>query len=94
MDKRVVAAGYTYKGYKSFAIGENIAQGQMSIAEVMDGWFKSPGHCRNLMNPGFKEIGVALYNTYWVQDFGGRESFTEEQQKMLKSGKAKLIENR
>jgi uncharacterized protein YkwD len=94
MDKRVIAAGYTYKGYKSFAIGENIAQGQMSIAEVMDGWFKSPGHCRNLMSPGFKEIGIALYNTYWVQDFGGRESFTEEQQKMLKSGKAKLIENR
>lgn len=94
MDRRAIAAGYSYKGYKSFAIGENIAQGQMSIAEVMDGWFKSPGHCRNLMNPSFKEIGIALYNTYWVQDFGGRESFTEEQQKMLKSGKAKLIENR
>jgi len=94
MDKRVIASGYTYKGYKSFAVGENIAQGQMSIAEVMDGWFKSPGHCKNLMNPGFKEIGIALYNTYWVQDFGGRESFTEEQQRMLKNGKAKLIENR
>jgi hypothetical protein len=60
----------------------------------MNGWFKSPGHCKNLMNPAFKEIGIALYNTYWVQDFGGRESFTEEQQKMIKSGKAKLIENR
>jgi uncharacterized protein YkwD len=92
MDKRVIAAGYIYKGYKSFAVGENIAQGQMSIAEVMDGWFKSPGHCKNLMNPSFKEIGIALYNNYWVQDFGGRESFTEEQQKMIKSGKAKLIE--
>ncbi|ASU33919.1 CAP domain-containing protein [Mucilaginibacter xinganensis] len=93
MDKRIIAAGFGYKGYKSFAIGENIAQGQMSITEVMDGWFNSPGHCKNLMNPAFKEIGVALYNTYWVQDFGGRESFTAEQQQMLKSGKAKLIEN-
>jgi uncharacterized protein YkwD len=93
MDKRLIAAGYTYKGYKSFAIGENIAQGQMSIAEVMQGWFHSPGHCKNLMNPSFKEVGIALYNTYWVQDFGGRESFSLEQQKMLKSGKAKLIEN-
>ena len=92
MSDRITNAGYAYNGYKSYMIGENIAQGQMSIAEVMHGWFNSPGHCKNLMNPGFKEVGVALYNTYWVQDFGGRESFSVEQQKMIKSGKYKLIE--
>ncbi|MDO3641081.1 CAP domain-containing protein [Mucilaginibacter sp. L3T2-6] len=92
-DQRMVAAGYGYNGFKSFAVGENIAQGQMSIAEVMAGWFKSPGHCKNLMNPEFKEVGVAKYNDYWVQDFGGRVPFSEEEQKLLKSGRAKLIRN-
>jgi len=84
---RIMAAGYTYTGYKSFAVGENIAQGQESIAEVSDGWFESPGHCKNLMNPSFKEIGVAENNLYWVQDFGGRIAFSEQEQKMIKSGR-------
>lgn len=89
---RVIATGYDYKGYKSYAVGENIAFGQQSIEEVMDGWFKSEGHCRNLMNPDFKEVGVAEYNTYWVQDFGGRVPFSEEQQKLIKNGKIRIIQ--
>jgi len=94
MEDRIVSAGYTFKGFKSFTIGENIAQGQQSIAEVMDGWLKSEGHCRNLMNPAFKEIGAAEYKTYWVQDFGGRTSFTAAQQKLIKSGKYKLVQEK
>jgi len=72
LQDRLFAAGYSYKGYQSYAIGENIAEGQQTIAEVIAGWFKSVGHCKNLMNPGFKEIGVFEYRHYWVQDFGGR----------------------
>lgn len=89
---RIIAAGYTYKGYKSYAVGENIAEGQMSIAEVMAGWLKSEGHCRNLMNPSFKEIGVAQFNHYWVQDFGGRQPFSAKEQKLIKSGHYKLVQ--
>lgn len=89
---RIEASGYTRKGFKSYQVGENIAQGQPTIAEVTDGWFKSEGHCLNLMQPGFKEIGVAYYNTYWVQDFGGREEFSAEVKKMIESGKARIIE--
>src|SRR5271165_2877397 len=63
MKDRMAATGYTMNGYRSFMIGENIAFGQQSIAEVMLGWLKSPGHCRNLMNPVFKEVGAAEYNT-------------------------------
>lgn len=92
METRIVTAGYQFKGFKSFMIGENIAFGQTSIAEVMAGWFKSEGHCKNLMNPGFKEVGVAENNQYWVQDFGGRESFSTAQQKMIKAGKYRLIQ--
>lgn len=92
MDARIINAGYTFKGFKSFMAGENIAYGQTSINEVMTGWYKSEGHCRNLMNPGFKEVGVAEFNTYWVQDFGGREPFSAEQQKLIRSGKVKIIQ--
>ncbi|MFD0749022.1 CAP domain-containing protein [Mucilaginibacter calamicampi] len=89
---RIEAAGYGRKGFRTYQVGENIAQGQLSIEEVTDGWFKSEGHCYNLMQPGFKEIGVAWYNTYWVQDFGGREEFSDEVKKLIKSGKARIIE--
>jgi uncharacterized protein YkwD len=89
---RIVTAGYYFKGFRSFMVGENIAFGQTSIAEVTAGWFSSPGHCKNLMNPGFKEVGVAEKNKYWVQDFGGREEFSPEQQKLIKSGKYRLIQ--
>lgn len=89
---RIEAAGYGRKGYRSYQVGENIAQGQRSIKEVTDGWFKSEGHCYNLMQPGFKEIGVAYYKTYWVQDFGGREEFSDEMKKLIKSGNARIIE--
>ena len=92
MEDRIVLAGYTFKGFKNFAIGENIAEGQMSIAEVMQGWIKSPGHCKNLMNPQFKEVGVAFDSNYWVQDFGMREPFSPEMQKLIESGKYRLIE--
>jgi len=92
MQYRIGAAGYTFKGFRSYAVGENIAMGPESITEVMEGWFKSPGHCKNLMNPGFKEVGVAENSTYWVQDFGGREAFSAEMQRMIKSGQVRVIE--
>jgi uncharacterized protein YkwD len=92
MSDRVTEAGYNFKGYKSFTVGENIAQGQMTIPEVMDGWLKSEGHCRNLMNPAFKEVGVSEIDHYWVQDFGGRIAFSPREQELIKSGRYKLIQ--
>lgn len=92
MSDRALEAGYGSKGYKTYAVGENIAQGQMSIAEVMGGWLHSEAHCRNLMNPDFKEVGVAQTDHYWVQDFGGREAFSPREQQMIKSGRYKLIQ--
>lgn len=70
---RMKAAGYT--NYR--AAGENIAAGQPTPEAVVDGWLKSPGHCANIMNPNFKELGVGYfaggsYGHYWTQDFGAR----------------------
>jgi uncharacterized protein YkwD len=70
---RMTAAGYAWRGW-----GENIAAGQATVADVVDGWMKSDGHCANLMNAAFRDIGVACvagtasntYRTYWTQDFG------------------------
>jgi uncharacterized protein YkwD len=64
-------------GYFSRKTGENIAAAQQSSAQVVEGWLQSPGHCRNIMDPDFKELGVGVkidLNTdkgvYWVQTFG------------------------
>lgn len=62
---RVQAAGYHYR-----LIGENIAYGHPSLESVFDDWLKSPGHCRNMMNPAFSEIGAATENRFWVQTLG------------------------
>ncbi|WP_374164612.1 CAP domain-containing protein [Arcticibacter sp. MXS-1] len=70
---RIMAAGYRPEGYKTYAVGENIAWGQRSIREAMEGWLKSEGHCHNIMNKSFREVGVAMENNYWVQNFGGRK---------------------
>lgn len=88
---RAENAGYVHNGFRSFTVGENIAEGQPTIAEVMEGWFRSPSHCMNLMNPDFKEVGVWVHNNNWVQDFGGREEFSAQMKEMLKSGKARII---
>ncbi len=53
---RVEAAGYT--GWMT--LGENIAAGQTTPQEVVAGWMDSDGHCSNIMEPAFTEIGVGL----------------------------------
>lgn len=71
---RAEAAGYT--GW--LTLGENIAAGY-TIQNVVQGWIDSPGHCKNLMDPKFKEMGAgytyrtgSTYGTYWAQEFGTR----------------------
>ena len=64
-------------GYRGRAWGENIAAGQRSPKEVVQAWMDSPGHCANILNSLFTELGVSFifddqspYKTYWVQAFG------------------------
>ncbi|WP_320772952.1 CAP domain-containing protein [Streptomyces sp. CRN 30] len=57
-------------------IGENIACGQRSPADVVEGWMNSPGHRANILKPAFTHIGIGLAGggragTYWTQLFGG-----------------------
>jgi uncharacterized protein YkwD len=63
-------------GFRFSLAGENIAAGQRSPEEVMAGWMASPGHCANIMEPGFTHFGVGLYvdansdlGLFWTQTF-------------------------
>lgn len=64
---RIERAGYPWKAY-----GENIAFGYTTERDVVKGWLSSPGHCRNIMNRNYKEMGVSRVNNYWTQTFGAR----------------------
>ncbi len=63
-------------GYKYYLAGENLAKGFDSTEKLMDAWMKSPKHRANIMNPNYKEIGIAMAKndkeTYIVQLFGAR----------------------
>jgi uncharacterized protein YkwD len=61
-------------GYRETLVGENIAYGPQSADEVVQGWLDSPGHCENIMDPRFSEMGLAFAagqssrrGLYWVQ---------------------------
>jgi uncharacterized protein YkwD len=63
-------------GYQERLVGENIAYGPKSADEVVAGWLHSPGHCENIMDPRFVEMGLALApgqgarrGQYWDQEF-------------------------
>ena len=66
-------------GYVGQQIGENIAAGQDSVRKVLDGWLASPGHCANLMNPQYRDLGAAYATDpksdagiYWTAMFGSQ----------------------
>lgn len=72
VDSRAMREGYQWR-----RIGENIATGQGSAKQVMAGWLSSPGHCANIMNRNFTEMGAAYAVNrksdtviYWTQVFG------------------------
>jgi len=67
-------------GYQSRLTGENIALGPQSAEEVVAGWLASPGHCENIMDSRFQDMGIAVASgrgrgqVYWVQTFGSPRS--------------------
>lgn len=68
--QRMGEAGYQYS-----TAGENIAAGNSTAAATMQQWMDSDGHCGNIMNPSFTELGVGYfpggqYGHVWTQNFG------------------------
>lgn len=76
LDGSAAGARARAAGYRWSLVAENIAGGQTTPAEVVDGWLRSPGHCRNIMGD-FRHLGVSYVSrpgselrTYWTQVFG------------------------
>jgi uncharacterized protein YkwD len=73
--ERVTAAGYIG------AVGENIAGGQQTLQQAIEGWLNSPGHRATLLSDKFVEFGLAVartapsrksrYGIYWCFIAGG-----------------------
>lgn len=66
--ERVKKVGYAWK-----SVGENISAGSETCEKVVADWLNSPGHCKNIMNSNFTEVGAACfrnpsskYGTYWT----------------------------
>jgi uncharacterized protein YkwD len=69
------------EGYPVWRLGENIAAGYRTPEDVVDAWMASQGHCANIMNPVYTQIGVGYayepddanappYVRYWTLNFG------------------------
>jgi uncharacterized protein YkwD len=65
---RVSSEGYAWR-----SVGENIAAGYETAKAAVNGWLSSHGHCANIMDSTFSEIGGALsedsnsdYKLYWT----------------------------
>ena len=72
---RISAVGFDWSH-----AGENIATGFRTPAAVVRGWMASTGHCQNILNPIYREVGTGVSDHLiggfsssagtWTQDFG------------------------
>ena len=68
-------------GYKQWKnIAENIAMGSSTVDQVMTQWLDSDGHCANIMNPNFTDVGMADVTQEgsdiwhcWTQNFAAHQ---------------------
>lgn len=69
-DGSTVGTRVSRVGYDWRRVGENLAHAYRPANEVVQLWLDSPGHCANLMHPGYSEMGVSEHDGYWTQVFG------------------------
>lgn len=71
-------------GYHFTYAGENLAKNFYKSDDVVTAWMNSPAHKENLLNPNYKDIGIAVVDgmlngqktTLVVQEFGTTENVT------------------
>ncbi len=57
------------EGYEWALVGENVAYNFATPELVMKAWLASPGHCKNIMNASYTDIGLGKAGAYWTQVF-------------------------
>ncbi len=72
---RISAVGFDWSN-----VGENIATGYATPAAVVKAWLASTGHCQNILNPVYRDVGTGVSDNSisghsslagtWTQDFG------------------------
>jgi uncharacterized protein YkwD len=72
---RITAVGFHWSN-----AGENIATGFETPSSVVSAWMASTGHCQNILNPTFRDVGTGVsghpigdghvVGGTWTQDFG------------------------
>lgn len=75
-----LAARFSASGYDWQAIGEDIATGFTTPTAVVTAWMASAEHCRNILDPSFRDVGVGAVGASvggvgtspgtWTEDFG------------------------
>ncbi len=75
LDGKTVKDRIVAEGYKYARIAENIAMGQKTPKQVVEGWMNSEGHRKNILTPELTEIGIGIEKNakgqfYWTQNFG------------------------
>jgi uncharacterized protein YkwD len=56
------------QGYRFSMVAENVAVGQINEEAVVDAWYRSPGHRRNMQNVNYTECGFGC-----AEDSRGRK---------------------
>jgi uncharacterized protein YkwD len=82
MTQRIKRTNYL-RHTRAWSLGENLAWGSGSIAtpaRIVDAWMRSPGHRRNILDGGFREVGIGFAlgspdggpGATYVNEFGHR----------------------
>jgi uncharacterized protein YkwD len=76
LDGSEIGSRVQRQGYNWSSVGENIAAGYSSPANVVAGWMNSPGHKANILGASYTEIGIGYafsndndYGSYWTAVF-------------------------
>jgi uncharacterized protein YkwD len=70
---RISAVGYVWR-----SAGENIATGFATPRSVVKAWMGSTGHCQNILNPSYRNIGTGV-STHPVKGFAtGSGTWTQD----------------
>lgn len=78
LQDRIAATAYNRSSFSEacrcitgMTLGENLARGLHSPQETVDAWMASPSHRNTILDPGFTDTGIGVFEGIWVQHFGG-----------------------
>jgi uncharacterized protein YkwD len=72
------AGRITATGFRWASAGENIATGYRTPRQVVRAWMGSAGHCENILNPTFRDVGTGV-NRHGVRGFAsGPATWTQD----------------